>query len=216
MTQTALDIQHLELTLGDQRLFQDFNLRLEHGQKITLVGPSGCGKSTLLRCILGFVMPDAGDIRVFGEPLTPASAWKLRARMAYVPQEPGLESGTVRAGIENIFSYRSNRHLQENLNSVPELLKRLILPTSILDKQSAELSGGEKQRIALLLAILLERDILLLDEVTSALDARSKEAVMQVLAELDCVSILGIAHDREWLKFADTVVDMAAEEGAMA
>lgn len=78
MTHAALDIQHLELAFDDQNLFQDFNLRLESGEKITLVGPSGCGKSTLMRCILGFVAPDAGLIRVFGADLTPGSAWELR------------------------------------------------------------------------------------------------------------------------------------------
>lgn len=215
MNEAALQIQHLELSFGDQNLFHDFNLRLETGEKITLVGPSGCGKSTLLRCILGFVMPDAGDIRVFGEPLTPASAWTLRPRMAYVPQEPELGSGSVRAAIENIFSYRSNRHLQGNLERVPELLERLLLHTGILDKQTSDISGGEKQRIALLLALLLDREILLFDEVTSALDARAKEAVIQMLIDLKSVSMLGIAHDQEWLSFADRVVDMAEAKEAV-
>lgn len=72
-----------------------------------------------------------------------------------------------------------------------------------------ELSGGEKQRVALLTALVLEREILLLDEVTSALDKQAKEAVIQVLAGLESVSILGIAHDQKSLSFADRVVDMA-------
>lgn len=209
MNESALDIQHLKLTFGDQHLFQDFNLRLEPGENVILSGPSGCGKSTLMRCILGFIPPDDGTIEVFGTDLTSASVWSLRRRMAYVPQEPELGSGRVRSGIEDIFSYRSNRHLQSNIKRVPEFLERLLLPPGILDKQMEELSGGEKQRVALLTALVLEREILLLDEVTSALDKQAKEAVIQVLAGLESVSILGIAHDQKSLSFADRVVDMA-------
>lgn len=128
MNESALDIQHLKLTFGDQHLFQDFNLRLEPGENVILSGPSGCGKSTLMRCILGFIPPDDGTIEVFGTDLTSASVWSLRRRMAYVPQEPELGSGRVRSGIEDIFSYRSNRHLQSNIKRVPEFLERLLLP----------------------------------------------------------------------------------------
>jgi len=213
LTQTALKIQHLELTLGGQILFQDLNLKLGRGEKITLSGPSGCGKSTLMRCILGFVPPDGGSIEVFGENLTPVSAWGLRPRIAYVPQEPELGSGKVHTLVDKVFAYRSNRHMQGRRERIPELLERLLLPTSILDKYTTDLSGGEKQRIALMLALVLERELILLDEVTSALDKNAKEAVMQLLGAMESVSMLGIAHDREWLDFADQVVDMGAAPG---
>lgn len=213
MTHAALDIQHLELAFDDQNLFQDFNLRLESGEKITLVGPSGCGKSTLMRCILGFVAPDAGLIRVFGAELTPDSAWELRRRMAYVPQEPELGSERVRTIVDGVFAFRNNRHLQARRKHIPQLLERLLLPVSILDKHAAELSGGEKQRIALMLAFVLERELLLLDEVTSALDKSAKHAVMQMLGGMESVSMLGIAHDQEWLDFADRVVEMGDKSG---
>jgi ABC-type iron transport system FetAB ATPase subunit len=213
LTHAALDIQHLELAFDDQNLFQDFNLRLEPGEKITLVGPSGCGKSTLMRCILGFVAPDAGLIRVFGADLTPDSAWELRPRMAYVPQEPELGSERVRTIVDGVFAFRNNRHLQARREHIPQLLERLLLPVSILDKHAAELSGGEKQRIALMLALVLERELLLLDEVTSALDKSAKHAVMQMLGGMESVSMLGIAHDQEWLDFADRVVEMGDKSG---
>jgi ABC-type multidrug transport system ATPase subunit len=213
LTHAALDIQHLELAFDDQNLFQDFNLRLEPGEKVTLVGPSGCGKSTLMRCILGFVVPDTGLIRVFGADLTPGSAWELRPRMAYVPQEPELGSGRVRTIVDGVLAFRNNRHLQARREHIPQLLERLLLPVSILDKHAAELSGGEKQRIALMLALVLERELLLLDEVTSALDKNAKHAVMQMLREMEYVSMLGIAHDQEWLDFADRVVEMGDKSG---
>lgn len=216
MQKPALEIEHLSLNLAHQQILADFNLCLPQGEKITLIGRSGCGKSTLLRCILGFIVPDAGTIKIFGRHLTGQSSWELRARMAYVAQEPELNSGTVQANLAEIFAFRNNRHLSKNLTQVPQLLERLLLPHNILQKETAALSGGEKQRIAIMVALLLEREILLLDEVTSALDQRAKDAVIGILRRLEHISILAVGHEQDWIKFADHVVDMSEPQGETA
>lgn len=197
-TSNALEISDLSLAVGGRPLFRGLDLSLVAGQKMTLSGRSGCGKSTLLRALLGFVPPVAGQIRLFGQRLDAQSSWALRRRVAYVAQEPELADLQVSSLLERPFQFRANRHLHANLARVPQLLERLLLPHDLGTRRAAELSGGEKQRLALLAALLLERDILLLDEPSSALDDQARAAVIELLASHPELTLLAVSHDREW------------------
>jgi putative ABC transport system ATP-binding protein len=207
----AIEIDHLTVSIEGHKIFSGLDLRLLPRQKMTLIGRSGSGKSTLLRCLLGFVAPVSGTIRVFGRELTGSSVWELRSHMAYVAQEPEMAAGLVRDILERPFTFKRNRHLRENLSRMPSLLNRLHLPESLLEKEVSVLSGGEKQRVALLSALLLDREILLLDEASSALDQISKLAVIDLLKSKTELTILSVSHDREWMGFSDTVVDLSGK-----
>jgi len=176
-----------------------------------LTGPSGCGKSTVLRCFLGFVIPDAGSVCLDGVELTAATVWHLRGRVAYVGQEPDLGTGTAAQAIERPFYYRSNTGLRHNLDRVPELFERFNLSRDLLPKDVGSLSGGEKQRIALVSAILLDRRIFLLDEVTSALDRVSKQAVAGYFRSREDATALIVAHDPEVFSFIQRVVEVPCQ-----
>ncbi|MCA1784492.1 MAG: ABC transporter ATP-binding protein, partial [Desulfobacteraceae bacterium] len=184
------------------------SLSVSHGDKVTLTGPSGSGKSTVLRCILGLVMPDSGTITILGEPVTRHNIWQKRHHIAYVAQEPDLGTGSVKEVIETPFSYRSNASLRDNLARLPAIMERFNLPQTLLDKQISRLSGGEKQRIALTIAILLDRAIVLLDEASSALDTKNKQAVAAYFKQAENTTVLSVAHDTEWMEFATRVVGM--------
>jgi ABC-type multidrug transport system ATPase subunit len=213
----VIEIDNLFVRIDRQPILSGLNLHLNRGQKITLVGRSGCGKSTLLRCLLGFVAPEAGTIRIFGQELTNHSVWQLRTRMAYVAQEPEMGPGKVRDILEHPFSFKGNRHLRENLVRVPELLERLQLSGSLLDKEISALSGGERQRVALISALLLDREILLLDEASSALDQAAKHAVIDLLRNSEVLTVLSVSHDQEWIGFSDDIVDLPkAQQGEAA
>ncbi len=205
----ALEIDRLTVRLNGQLVLRDFSLTLDPGRKALLTGPSGCGKSTVLRCVLGFVLPEAGSIRVAGEPLTAESVWRLRRHMAYVGQEPDLGTGIVREILERPFHYHANVALRDNLSRIPELFDEFGLARAFLDKEIGDLSGGEKQRVALVSALLLDRDIFLLDEVTSALDPASKRTVADYFRSRTAVTALFVAHDPEWFSFADPVIQMS-------
>ena len=181
-------------------------MRIAPGEKVHLQADSGAGKSTLLRCILGFVTPQAGEIRIASELLTGHSAWKLRRRLAYVPQEPMLGTGSVAEVFERPFHYHANTHLKANLARIDELMDRFLLSPALLRKDVTEISGGEKQRVALISAILLDRSIMLLDEPTSALDKSSKKAVADYMCSCEGISVLFAAHDAEALGGADREV----------
>jgi ABC-type multidrug transport system ATPase subunit len=204
----AIEIENLSITMDRQPIFSGLNLRVDQGRKTTLVGKSGSGKSTLLRALLGFVIPKAGTIRIFGRDLNRHSVWELRRHMAYVAQEPEMLPGKVRHVLEAPFAFKNNRHLQEELKHLPALLDRLQLSREILHKDFPDLSGGEKQRVALISALLLHREILLLDEASSALDHAAKHAVIDLLKASDSLTVLSVSHDREWMDFSTDVVEL--------
>ncbi|MGM0394851.1 MAG: ABC transporter ATP-binding protein [Thermodesulfobacteriota bacterium] len=201
-------MNRLHLSFTGQHVLNDLSLSIFHGDKVTLTGPSGSGKSTVLRCILGLVMPDSGTITILGETVTRHNIWRKRRHIAYVAQEPDLGTGSVKEVIETPFSYRANAGLRDNLSRLPEIMERFNLPQPLLDKQITRLSGGEKQRIALVIAILLDRPIVLLDEASSALDTKNKQAVADYFRQAENTTVLSVAHDTEWLGFATRIVDM--------
>ncbi len=206
----ALELDGLNLTISGRPLLRGFSLELARGQRVVLTGGSGRGKSTLLRCILGLVVPQGGSIRVDGETLNTRTVWRLRRRMAYVPQELTLGEGSVRGWLEAPFAFRANRGLHASLARVPQLMAALGLPESLLDGPAARLSGGEKRRIALISALLLDRPILLLDEPTSGLDEPSVQRVRIQIDQLVGRSVLAVTHDPQALG-ADSVVAIEAE-----
>jgi len=207
-TATALDISALEIVFEDRTILQDFNLQVAQGEKVVLAGPSGCGKSTLLKTILGLVAPNKGTIQVNGKELDRDSVWEIRSQIAYVIQEPEFPEGRVEDVLKHPFTYKANTELRENLSRIPALFARFNLATDLLTKDTGTLSGGEKQRIALISALLLDRPIILLDEVASALDKANKQAVADFFQEAQDKTVISIAHDTSWFDFADRIVQV--------
>jgi len=202
----ALDIAQLTVRFGARIVIDKFSLVLREGETVVITGDSGCGKSTVLRCVLGFVPTFDGQIFVGGEKVSADSIWKLRMRMAYVSQEPQLGIERVRDVLERPFRYRANAALRFSLARVSELFEQLLLPRDLLDKEMTVLSGGEKQRVAIVAALLLGRDILLLDEATSALDKSARAEVVNLLSAEPGLTVLAAAHDAEDLPLSGEVV----------
>ncbi len=209
----AIDIVNLGVSFGGQRVLHGFDLKVAAGEKVVLSGPSGSGKSTILKCILGLVAPQEGAICVLDTPVDARGVWEARRRLAYVAQEPELGPGSVREAIERPFAFKANAALRGNLERLPTLLERFHLEPALLDKENTSLSGGEKQRVALVLALLLERPVLLLDEASSALDPANKRAVTGFIRDAGDLTVLSVAHDAEWLDCADRVVHLAGGAG---
>ncbi|MBW2303213.1 MAG: ABC transporter ATP-binding protein [Deltaproteobacteria bacterium] len=207
-TVPAIRIQDVTVRFQGKTILARFSLDVGRGEKVVLSGESGIGKSTLLRCLLGFVIPQEGRIFISGEPLTADTVWRLRRLIAYVPQEPDLGDGLLREWLEKPFSYRGNAHLKENLKRIPEFLERFSLSPELLDKETGSLSGGEKQRVAMITAILLGRKIFLLDEPTSALDEKNGRRVLETFRTIPDATILVISHDPLWLELADRTVEL--------
>jgi ABC-type multidrug transport system ATPase subunit len=199
----VIEVRGLGVAFGDgSELFSGLSFVIGGGEKVALTGPSGCGKTTLLRCLTGLVEPTAGEVIIDGVVLNEQTVWDLRGKIGSVPQEPDLGEGTVREFVEGPFGYRINASGVANLARVPDLMQELGLGLDLLDADVGELSGGEKQRVALVSALVLDRSILLLDEVVSALDGESAERVFGLLSGLHDVTVVGVVHDGARMPFA--------------
>ncbi len=205
----SIEIKNITVRFEGKMILEDFSLHVNSGEKVVLTGESGLGKSTVLRSVLGFVIPVEGSIFINGQPLSPETVWRLRTFLAYVPQEPNLGSGPLREWLERPFTYRANSGLRKNLDRIPELFDRFLLSMDLLEKEVSTLSGGEKQRVALVSAILLDRKIFLLDEPTSALDDSNRDRMMDYLRSIPDRAVLAVSHDPALLALADRVVRLS-------
>jgi len=211
-----LEVRQLELRFQNKHLISDLNFSLEAGQKVSVKGKSGSGKSTLLRCILGFVLPNAGSILFAGEELSAKNIWSLRRRIGYVPQEPDLGDMEVLAFLERPYHYKTNLGFSLEGDRLAELFQAFHLEKELLHKSSRLLSGGEKQRVAMISALLLKRDLYLFDETTSALDVETRAAVVTYLNELKDFTALFVTHDQNILALSTRVLTIGndrVEEG---
>ena len=207
-----INVNNLSLHYDGHTLFEDVSFDVGTGQRYCINGPSGCGKSSLLRAMLGFVRLQQGEICIGDTSVNPDTVWQLRHKIAYVTQEPDLGQQTVLDRIRKPFDYKANVHLKWNQQAVDEWFDRFNLPRKLLSKQTTELSGGEKQRIAIIIALLLDRPILLLDEPTSALDKQSKQILRDILADLQ-KTIVFISHEDVLLDIADATLELSPAGG---
>ncbi len=201
-------INDLRLSVQGRTIVSAFSLEVKRGQKAVVSGPSGSGKTTLLRAVMGFVEPAGGWISIDGLRLDGRSVWQARRRMAYVSQELDLGEGTVGDTLRRPFGYRASRGLRWDEDRLRHLLSELMLAGAILQQDARSLSVGEKQRVALASSLMLERPILVLDEVTSGLDAESRQAVLGLIRRTEDLTVLAAAHDEVLADFADVVVHL--------
>lgn len=209
----AVEIQNLKLTFNSKTVLEGFSLAVAEAETVVLAGPSGCGKSSILLCLLGFLTPESGAISLQGTPLTPETVWAIRRQVAYVPQEPDLGTGSVQQWLDQMLSFQANTGVSGEL--LTGRLHAVGLTETLLEQPAEKLSGGEKQRVALATALLLQRPILLLDEPTSALDPSSRDKVYHLLRQLTETTVLMISHDEHpRLDFADRIVQLLPEGAA--
>lgn len=191
----------------------DFTLKM--GARIGVVGASGSGKSTLGRLAVGLVAPSAGEVLVFGRPLTRWKPSHLRREVAYVDQYIGLFDGTFRDNItlwddtmpeDQYVTAAQDARIHDFITSRPGGYAARLM------ENGGNLSGGERQRLALARALATNPRILVLDEATSALDPGTEAAVMEAIRRRGCCAII-IAHRLSSIMDCDTI--LAMDKGRM-
>jgi peptide/nickel transport system ATP-binding protein len=204
----VLEVRGLSVEYRGGRLgrpaVDDVSFAIEPGRCVALVGESGSGKTTIGRCIAGLHQPTAGEIRFDGAALAGSARRRSldqRRRIQIVFQNP-YESLNPRhrIGDEIERPLRVLRRLgqADARREVGQLLERVRLPTRVSDRFPAELSGGERQRVAIARALGAQPELLVCDEVTSALDVSVQAAVLELLSELQRelhLSMLFITHN---------------------
>jgi len=212
----------------EQNVLEKVSIEVEHGKTVALVGESGSGKSTLARVVTGLLPPVDGEMYFRGKslPLVLRDRTKeelRRVQMIYQMPDVALNP---RHRIKDIIGRPVQFYLQmrgaEKEGRVAELLRQIELPEDYGDRRPDQLSGGEKQRVCIARALAAEPDLIICDEVTSALDQLVAEGILELLQRLQNelgVSYLFITHDLATVKaIADNIVVMyqgkIVEQGA--
>lgn len=194
----VLQLNNLSVVSSSKRILKNITFSLYEGESLALYGSSGGGKSSILKTIVGAYIPDKGEVYFKGKKISPENISNLRAKTAYVGQEASLHDGSVRESLLLPFSFSLYKSQMPSEKKISEVLSTLLLPKDILEKNSSVISGGERSRIAIARALLLEKEVFLFDEITAALDEASKEALIYCLKEKR-LTILSVSHDRRWL-----------------
>ncbi|NCN27547.1 ABC transporter ATP-binding protein [bacterium] len=201
-----------EGTLSQTHALQDINLTIEPGKKVALVGQSGSGKSTLSLLSMRFLDPSEGTVFCNGKD---ARQWDLRdyrRNFSYVSQDVYLFNRTLRENLLIANPLASDNQIKEALKKANILDFVMTLPKgldSVLLERASNLSGGEKQRMAIARAFLKDAPFLVLDEATSQLDSHNEKIVQEALAQLMAErSVIVIAHRLSTIKEVDEVIVM--------
>jgi putative ABC transport system ATP-binding protein len=177
-----LQTRHLALHIDGRRLWQDLDLTLHVGDRLGITGPSGSGKTLLLRTLAGLEPLQSGTLVFCERALVQWPMPAYRARVVYVPQRPALREGTVEAALRAPFAFRLRRAQAFPDAQARTLLQAVGRDVGFLRQRAERLSGGEAQIVAVLRALLVAPDVLLLDEPTASLDAGTVSAIEQLLA----------------------------------
>jgi putative ABC transport system ATP-binding protein len=193
----VVEFDRVTVRFGARRVLDGVSLRVAPRDRVALGGESGAGKSTLLRLVVGAVRPESGRVLFEGEEVTAATVASVRRRIAFVGQEPVMGADTVGEALLLPFTFRTHRQERPAQDSVRRVLERVRLSPGLLEQPCDALSGGERQRVAVARAVLLGKRVFLVDEVTSALDAESRDMVMDLILAPGH-TVLSISHDPEW------------------
>lgn len=209
-----LQVEHLQKSYDNRlEVLKDISFSMEKGEVVVIVGPSGCGKSTFLRCINLLEPINGGQILLEGNDIrkNPGEAHLIRQKIGMVFQSYELfPHMTILENVVLAPCMVQKRNKGEVVEEAAALLERV----GLSEKKEAyprQLSGGQKQRVAIVRSLIMHPELLLLDEITAALDPEMVREVLQVVLELarDGMTMLIVTHEMEFAKaVADRVIFM--------
>jgi len=216
MSAPPIELSHIRKSFdgGRTQVLDDVSLGVEAGQFIALVGGSGSGKTTTLKTINGLVTPDAGEVRVDGQPVGRGALHLLRRRIGYVFQEVGLFPHLTVAENIGVTPRLLGTPRDRIAARVDELLDLVSLPRAFAARSPAELSGGQRQRVGVARALAASPKIMLMDEPFGALDPVTRDDLGSEYRRLhDSLGLttVMVTHDvTEAVLLADRIVMMQA------
>lgn len=208
MEQALLKINHLHKAYGDHVILNDFSVAVRKGEVVVIIGPSGCGKSTLLRCINALEDIQGGEILLDDEQIQKnvKNICKMRQKIGMVFQSYDLfPHKTI---LENIL-LAPLKVQKRNRSKAEKEAEKLLARVGLADRKNdypRQLSGGQKQRVAIVRALIMHPEILLLDEITAALDPEMVREVLEVVLSLakEGSTMLIVTHE---MAFAKAIAD---------
>ena len=204
-----ISLRNIAISLGGQRILENFNLDIKDGEFVTFLGPSGCGKTTTLRIIAGFERPDSGEVLFKGRNITKLPAHKREINTIFQNYAlfPHLNV------YENVaFGLRIAKYKEEIVEREVNHILSLVSLSDFALRRIDSLSGGQQQRVAIVRALVNRPKVLLLDEPLGALDLKLRkdmQAELKNIQKQTGITFIFVTHDQEEaLSMSDTVVVM--------
>ena len=207
-----LDVQDVAFSVGDRQLLKPVSLQLYQGDCVLLTGPSGSGKSTFLIILASLITPTSGQLFFRNSDITTLRAEAYRQQVSYCFQTPQLFGQTVYDNLALPWQIRRQKPQRDKLVAA---LESVNLSPDMLNKPVEQLSGGEKQRVGLLRNLQFMPEVLLLDEVTSALDEENRLSVLSLINRISAeekVAVVRISHDVNDIQQAEQVLRLEPPE----
>ncbi len=209
-----LKLVDVDFKYDNEKVLSNVCLTLKKGKWIGIEGKSGAGKTTLINILIGLYIPDSGVMTIDGLSVKNLKLNWYRTHIAYVPQDPFLFNGTIRENVElfcgDIDSDKINESLKKAniydfVNNLPNGLD------SYIGENGLSISGGEKQRLAIAIALMTNRPLLVLDEATSNMDSFSQEYVrdnLKSLVDNEALTIISVSHRKDFHKCIDLLYEL--------
>jgi putative ABC transport system ATP-binding protein len=202
-------VDQLDLEIDGKPILAGVSFEVAAGDKVALFGESGSGKTSLLKVLIGLHRPQRGRVEIGGLPLAREHLPAIRRQLFYMPQEVRpIGEETAEEFVDFIFSFAVSRADRPRREEVAELFERFRLKPELLGARMSTLSGGERQRLGLVRGLLLGRSILLLDEVTAAVDEQNKTLIVDHLLGLEGATLVAVTHDPGFIERADVRIEV--------
>lgn len=206
-----ITFENVSFRYGNRFLvLDDLNASIRQGESTAIVGPSGCGKTTVTKLLMGFYTPEQGDVRIGGQDVDAMDLEDLRRNVAYVPQNVTMFSDSIRKnlliGNDRTFS---DAEIEAALEAVGcDFVKEMPFGLdTILEENASNISGGQRQRLAIARALLRNPRVLVLDEATSALDTISERKLQDALKKFNPnMTLIMVAHRLNSIRNCDHIL----------
>ncbi len=219
MKVSILSAKNLETSYEKLTVFRDLNVEIQEGKVTTIIGPNGCGKSTLLKTMGRILKQKSGKVYLQGQDLNTIPTKEIAKQLALLPQNP-IAPGELK--VEELISYGRYPH-RNNVNKLTSKDKEMIdwalditKTSAFRTRQIANLSGGQRQKVWLAMALAQETEVLLLDEPTTYLDMSHQLDVLQIVEKLNkehnCTVVMVLHDINHAARFSDEIIAMKEGE----
>lgn len=195
----------------EQVVFQNLNFDFNAGDWVTIVGKSGTGKSVFLKSLARLMDVTSGQIIFNGQDIQDLAIGTYRQQVSYAVQSASLFGKTVRDNLDFPFIVRDQAI---DVQKQQAGLRQMDLPVAYLDHPITELSGGQRQRVGVLRNLLFPPEVLLLDEISTGLDAETKQLIWQVIQTMHQTEgniVLSVTHDADEMASARDLIEFGTE-----